>query len=848
MCSFRARVHRRGYFPCFLEKEMKVRNRSGVAEDISYDEIKSRIARLCGPDECTSNLDLDQVVIKTIQGIYDGITTSELDDLSARMSASLQSSHYGYDDLAGRIVLSNLRKNAAHVVQQDAFSAKIAFIERTDPGTFDDAFLTFVSRHASTLDAFIDHSRDNSYNYFAARTLERAYLMRVRVSGDSPAAMIIETPQDMWMRVAVALHCPRRRGDKYEDDDEALSTIRRCYDAMSRGLYTHATPTLFNAGTTHQQLSSCYLLGIEDSLGGIYGTLADCAQISKWAGGIGLHVSNVRAKGSTIHSTKGTSDGIVPMLKVFNETARYCNQSGRRKGSIAIYLEPWHADVWEFVELRRNTGAETERTRDLFLALWIPDAFMRAVVSDEPWHLMSPDLCPGLSDVFGEEFDALYARYVAEDRCTRTIRARELWQHVLQCQIETGTPYVLYKDAVNRKCNQRNLGPIRSSNLCAEITEYSDSQLQAVCNLGSIAINRFLRRRDDADDEWEVDHDALHSIAIQLTRSLDRIIDINFYPTPGTRTSNESTRPLGIGIQGLADLLCLLRLDFDSDEARRIDAEIMETIYHGALCATIDLAREHGRTYPAFQGSPFSEGRTQRDMWLETHGAESVHTSGRWDWDALRADMIRHGTRNSLLTALMPTASTSQILGNCECFEPFHSNAFKRTTIAGEFMVVNRHLMRDLMKAGLWTEDLRAALIAADGSVQGLQRVPPDLKRLYRTVWEIPQRGLIDHALARGPFVDQSQSMNLFFATPNFQKLSSALVYGWKYGLKTGMYYLRSLPASEAFKITRSLVPSSSYADDSHKDVAAAAAADAVCPLRPKRENDDHVQCDLCSA
>lgn len=840
---------------------MKVYNRAGECVDVSYDEIKHRIVRLCRAHELVE-LDVDNVVIRTIQGIYDGISTTELDDLSARICVSLQSVHHGYDTLAGRILMSNLFKTAKRVVPQATFSAKVEFIETCAPGKYEPGFLAFVRKYAGQLDAMVDYGRDMEYNYFSVRTMERGYLMKHpdpdNVYGKAKKnPPVIETPQDMWMRVAVATTCPRGSEAHTTDPtdvevDAMLQRIRENYDGMSHGDFTHATPTLFHAGTRFEQLSSCYLIGTQDSLDGIYKTISDCAQISKWAGGIGVHISNVRAKGSPINSTNGSSDGIVPMLKVYNETARYCNQSGRRKGSIAIYLEPWHADVREFIELRRNTGSETERTRDLFLALMVPDHFMRCVENDEDWYLMSPDACPHLNDVWGVEFETLYKKYVAEGRYVKSVKAKALWSHVIQCQMETGTPYVLYKDNINRCCNQQNIGTIRSSNLCAEITEYSDAENYAVCNLASIAVNRFvidpmtehhhhhdvsptkedggiaddgfgppllspddrssasvsssstLKRRVDSNSlHHGYDFEGLHHTARMITRNLNRFIDVNFYPTKETERSNTSARPIGIGIQGVADMFFKLGMAFEDEQALQMEAEIMETIYHGALEESVHLASIHG-PYERFEGSPFSRGEFQFDMWRGEKRRVRHSNSKRWDWGKLRADMMRHGTRNSLLTALMPTASTSQILGNSEAFEPVHSNIFKRTTIAGEFMVVNKMLMKDMMKLGLWTPSVVQELVKNDGSVQDIAEVPEDLKRIYKTVWELPLRTIVDHAIARGPFVDQSQSMNLFLAVPNSSKLFSSLQYAWKAGLKTGLYYLRSKPAREAVRVASS--------------------------------------------
>ena len=814
---------------------MKVRNRDGHSVEISFNEIRDRIAQLLRTPAEHDEVDVDRVVITTINGIYDGITTSELDELSARVCADLQGVHFKYDVLAARILASNWQKNARRVLAgafPPSFSGKTAYIA-LKLGTLNSGYAGFVAAHASELDAMVDYGRDDGHTYFALRTLERSYLVKAQ------GACVVETPQDMWMRVAVAIYMPKE--EEGEDAAGALARISTCYDAMSLGMFTHATPTLFNAGTLHQQCSSCYLLGTDDSLSGIYKTISDAAQISKWAGGIGVHVSNVRAKGSIIRTTNGVSDGIVPMLKVYNETVRYCNQSGRRKGSAAIYLEPWHADVWEFVELRRNIGAETERCRDLFLALYVPDEFMRRVLDKGDWYLMSPEVCPGLQDAHGAAFSEMYNAYVNEGKYVRKIPALALWQHILQCQLETGVPYVVFKDHVNAKSNHANIGTVKSSNLCAEIVQYSDADTYAVCNLASIAVNRFAP--DGGGGAQDYNHAALHQVAKLVTRNLDRIIDINYYPTPETRRSNMDMRPIGIGVQGLADLLCALKIPFETPEAVRLDASIMETIYHGALEASAELAAEQG-PYPRFQGSPFSEGRLQFDLW----GLAASGLSGRWDWDGLRARIRATGVRNSMLTALMPTASTSQILGNAECIEPFHSNVFKRTTLAGEFLVINRHLMRDLLDLGLWSEHMRRLLLSSDGSVQGIEAIPARLREVYKTVWEVSQRSIIDHALARGPFVDQSQSMNLFMATPSFQKLSSALIYGWTNGIKTGLYYLRSKPSTEAIKF--SLMPAG-QAPGASSNITAANVTPSTPPLPVligqacSRDNPD---CEACGA
>lgn len=897
---------------------MRVRNRSGESVEVSYDKIKQRLQELCsrggsvrkGEDDRfpgfvvnMSCVDVDEIVIETIKGIYDGISTAELDDMSARVCVSLQSKDHAYDTLAGRISMSNIHKTIGCLLSfpHDAFvpfTVKVKFIEDKMPGTYNSRFLTFVDRCGTQIDKILDYEMDYNYNYFSVRTMEKGYLIRVN-------DVCIETPQDMWMRVAISINSV----DCFpgEDDDGCSSSVevsedelrkrmervRACYDGMSLGLFTHATPTLFNAGTRFEQMSSCYLLGTQDSLKGIYETLSDCAQISKWAGGIGVHVSNVRSKGSVIHTTHGASDGIIPMLKVFNETARYCNQSGRRKGSIAIYLEPWHADVWEFAELRKNTGAETERTRDLFMAMWVPDLFMRRVAAQEEWSLMSPDSSPGLQDVWGEDFTRLYESYEAQGKYIRKVRAKDLWHHILQCQMETGTPYVLFKDSVNAMCNQKNLGTIKSSNLCAEITEYSDHDNYAVCNLASIAVNRFLKGEweplqvESPDEKKELststsyddvrvkrnltyDFQALHETAKLITYNLNRIIDANFYPTPQTRRSNMQARPIGIGVQGFADLYCAMGLAYEDEEAVQMDAEVMETIYHGALEASVELARQFG-PYDKFEGSPFSKGQLQMDLWNDW--VDKKHHRNptpirysrekRWDWETLRNDLKKYGIRNSMLTALMPTATTSQILGNAEAFEPFHSNVFKRTTLAGEFLVLNKTLMRDMVDAGVWKgSETMQLLMKEDGSIQNIEWIPAHIRKLYKTVWEIPQKSILDHAIARAPFVDQSQSMNLFFATPNSSKLYSAMLYAWRGGLKTGLYYLRSKPAVEATKVvsgpgnrkTASGAPSSSSSTRASSSSSKAATAvqrqlheSYTLPPRPTMSCTSE-SCEMCSA
>jgi ribonucleoside-diphosphate reductase alpha chain len=810
---------------------MKVIGRDGSVRPVSFDAIKERILRLIS-DSCAdlvANVDVDCIVMQTIGGMYDGITTVELDDLSARLCATLQSVHYAYDTVAACIAMSNLAKRvrytmSSHGYSEVSFSQKTAFLSNHGGVRFDAQYLEFVSHNADALNAMIVPDRDaRRHGYFAFRTMERSYLL---VS--FPDELVIESPQDMWLRVAIFVNDPSKPASLI------LPRIQRCYDDMSLGLYTHATPTLFNAGTNNAQCSSCYLLGTEDSMDGIWTTLKNSAMISKWAGGIGVHVSNVRARGSRICSTNGVSDGIVPMMRCYNDMVRYCNQAGRRKGSMAAYLEPWHADVWEFVELRRNTGSETERARDIFVALWVPDEFMLRVDNDSEWYLMSPDVCPDLIDAVGERFSELYNEHVRNKRYIRSMPARTLWQHIISCQLETGTPYMMFKDHVNRKCNQSNMGTIRSSNLCAEITEYSDSKSYAVCNLASIAVSSFVVH-DVEGVAMCVDHRALHACAKNVTRNLNVLIDTSMYPVPETRESNFSLRPIGIGIQGLGDLYCILSLPYDDERAVRLDRDIMETIYHGAMEASAELAEELG-PYKHFGTSPLAYGHFQFDLWGMSSPSD---LSGRYDWDEMRDRVMRTGVRNSLLTALMPTASTSQILGNSECFEPIQSNIFKRSTLAGEFLVVNRHLMRTLISRGIWTPELRDRLMAHDGSVQDLSEIPEDVRKLYRTVWEIPQRCIIDHAVARGPFVCQSQSMNLFMTKPSFSRLSSALMYAWRKGLKTGMYYLRTQAAAEATRVKFEGAANNTPLPQTHVDEDNMKSVPTVCG--------DEV-CEMCSA
>lgn len=750
---------------------MYVIKRDGSKESIKFDKITARIQKLCYALD-PIHVQPVEVAMKVIQGIYPGVTTSELDNLAAETAASMTVKHPDYALLASRIAVSNLHKNT-----EKSFSKTMEVLYRyLDPKTgakasllADDVF-EIIQNNAQLLDSSIIYDRDFGYDYFGFKTLERSYLLKID-------GKVAERPQHMLMRVSVGIH-----------KDDVASAIET-YNLMSERWFTHATPTLFNSGTPKPQMSSCFLLTVkEDSIDGIYDTLKNCAKISQSAGGIGLSIHNVRATGSYIKGTNGTSNGIIPMLRVYNDTARYVDQGGgKRKGSFAIYLEPWHADIFEFLELRKNNGKEEMRARDLFTALWIPDLFMKRVKEGGTWSLMCPNECPGLSDCWGEEFEALYTRYEREGKARKTIPAQDLWFAVMESQIETGNPYMLYKDAANSKSNQQNLGTIKSSNLCTEIMEYTSSDEIAVCNLASIALPRFVI-------DGKFDHQRLFDVTYVVTKNLNKIIDGNYYPVPEARRSNMRHRPIGLGIQGLADAFILLRFPFDSPEARALNAEIHETIYYASMTASKDLAKVDG-AYETYEGSPISKGIFQFNMW-------GVNPSARWEWDILREEIKKYGVRNSLLLAPMPTASTSQILGNNECFEPYTSNIYTRRVLSGEFVVVNKHLLKDLVKLGLWNDNLKNKIINANGSVQDIAEIPQNVKDLYRTVWEIPQRALIDMAADRGAFICQSQSLNLFVPSPNFGKLTSMHFYAWEKGLKTGMYYLRTKAAADAIKFT----------------------------------------------
>ena len=750
---------------------MYVVKRDGKQEAVKFDKITARIVKMCyGLDPLVSP---EAVAMKVIEGLFDGVTTTELDNLAAEVAAAKTIDHPDYALLASRIAVSNLHKETKKTfseVMHDLFYYVDSKTNESAALLADDVY-QIIMDNKEALDSSIIYDRDFRYDYFGFKTLTRSYLMRLN-------GKIAERPQQMLMRVAVGIH---------KDDIQAAI---KTYNLMSEGWFTHATPTLFNSGTPKPQMSSCFLLTMkEDSISGIYDTLKSCAQISQSAGGIGLSIHDIRATGSYIKGTNGASNGIVPMLRVFNDTARYVDQGGgKRKGSFAIYIEPWHADVFDFLDLKKNHGKEEQRARDLFYALWIPDLFMKRVKENGDWTLMCPHECPGLSDTHSAEFEALYTKYEQEGKGRKTIKAQDLWFKILESQIETGTPYMLYKDAANAKSNQQNLGTIKSSNLCTEIIEYTAPDEVAVCNLASLALPKFIT------EEGTFDHDKLFEVTYQATLNLNRIIDNNFYPVEEARNSNMRHRPIGLGVQGLADAFIMLGFPFESEEARALNREVFETIYFASMTASKDLAKVEG-PYQTIAGSPVSKGIFQFDMW-------GVTPSNRWEWDLLKEEVKKHGVRNSLLLAPMPTASTAQILGNNECFEPYTSNIYTRRVLSGEFIIVNKHLLKDLVKAGLWNKDMRQKIMTANGSVQNIQNVPQRLKDLYKTAWEISQKAIIEQAADRGAYICQSQSLNIFMENANFGKLTSMHFYGWEKGLKTGMYYLRTKAATDAIKFT----------------------------------------------
>ena len=766
---------------------MDIIKRNGSREPLKLEKISSRIKKLTyGLNE---RVDPDKVSTKVVSGLYDGVSSTELDQLSAETAASMVTVHPDFGKLAARIAITALYKD----VEKDFSVIAKKLYEYINPKTGDkagmisDEVYAVIQKYSQELDAMIVHDRDFNFDYFGFMTLRKSYLLKI----DSQAA---ETPQHLYMRVAVGI---------WRDN---LDMVQKTYDMLSQGLFTHATPTLFNASTNRPQLSSCFLLDIDDdSIPGIYKTLSDCALISQSAGGIGINIHKIRAKGSYIKGTNGHSNGIIPMLKVFNETARYVDQGGgKRKGSIAVYLEPWHGDIFDFLELRKNQGKEELRARDLFLAMWIPDLFMKRVESDGIWSLFSPDQVPGLIDAYDspdkKAFTELYEKYEAEGKALKTIKARELWEKILDSQVETGTPYMLYKDACNYKSNQKNLGTIKSSNLCTEILEFTDKNEIAVCNLASVALPKYViipsgKVREKDKKLRRYDFKFLYEVVYQATVNLNQVIDVNFYPTPETKNSNLKHRPIGLGVQGLADTFVMMGLPFESEEAKKLNKDIFETIYFAALTASKDLAKQHG-SYASFEGSPASQGLLQYDLW----GLTENDLSGMWDFSALKEEIKQFGLRNSLLVAPMPTASTAQILGNNECFEPFTTNLYKRNTLSGEYAVINKHLVEDLVNLGIWSDNVRLKLFNENGSVQNIPEIPTEIKEVYKTVWEMKGKSILDMARDRSYFIDQSQSLNMFMADPTASKLSSAHMYGWKLGLKTGMYYLRVKPKAQALK------------------------------------------------
>ncbi|MES2655006.1 MAG: ribonucleoside-diphosphate reductase subunit alpha [Bacteroidota bacterium] len=749
---------------------MFVIKRNGKKESVKFDKVTARIEKLSY--SLSPMVNVIDVAKKTIEGIYEGVPTTELDNLAAETAASLTITHPDYAILASRIAVSNLHKNTVKSFSE-TMGKLYNYIDKASgkklPLIADDV-MAIIEEHAELLDSTIIYDRDFGFDYFGFKTLEKSYLLKID-------GKIAERPQHMYMRVAVGIH--------KEDIESAIKT----YHLMSERWMTHATPTLFNAGSPKPQMSSCFLLTMkDDSIDGIYDTLKQTAKISQSAGGIGLAIHNIRATGSYIGGTNGTSNGIIPMLRVFNDTARYVDQGGgKRKGAFAIYLEPWHADVFEFLDLRKNHGKEEMRARDLFFALWICDLFMKRVEANGEWSLFCPNEAPGLSDCWGAEFETLYTKYEAEGRARKTVKAQDLWFAILQSQIETGTPYMLYKDAANGKSNQQNLGTIKSSNLCTEIMEYTSPDEVAVCNLASLALPRFVIN-------GQFDHQKLYEVTYEITKNLNKIIDNNYYPVEEARTSNMKHRPIGLGVQGLADVFILLRLPFESELAKMLNKNIFETIYFAAMTASKDLAQKDG-AYQTYEGSPVSKGIFQFDMW-------GVTPTNRWDWTALKAEVKQYGVRNSLLVAPMPTASTSQIFGNNECFEPYTSNIYTRRVLSGEFIIVNKHLLKDLVNLGLWNNSMKNKIVAANGSIQNIEEIPADIKELYKTVWEIKQRNIIDMAADRGAFICQSQSLNLFVDNPTASKLTSMHFHAWKQGLKTGMYYLRSQAATQAVQFT----------------------------------------------
>ncbi len=748
-----------------VEDEMQVRKRNGLYENIAFDKILNRV-KILGKENNLMNINYSGLIMKVIDQLYDKIPTSNIDELTAIQCASMCTTHYDYYSLAGLIVISNYQKNT-----NPSFYNCVNHLYTHTNGLIAEKYFKIVEKHKEYFESIIYHDRDKLIDFFGFKTLERAYLMK-------HDDVIVERIQHMWLRVAIQIH------------GEELERVKETYDLLSQKYMIHATPTLFNSGTQRPQLSSCFLLAMEhDSIDGIYNTLKECAQISKWAGGIGVHIHNIRSEGSHICGTNGTSNGIVPMLRVFNDTARYVDQGGgKRNGSFAIYLEPWHGDIESFLDLKKNHGDEEMRARDLFYALWIPDLFMKKVENDDDWYLFCPNKCSELSNTYGEDFEAAYNNYVSMNYFTKMIKARDLWYKILDSQMETGTPYMLYKDACNMKSNQKNVGIIKSSNLCTEIIEYSDENETAVCNLASIGLPRYV------NEDKSFNYELLYKVTKALTINLNNIIDKTYYPTPKCKTSNERHRPIGLGVQGLADVFALMDIAFDSDEAKEININIFETIYYASMECSMELAKNN-QPYETFHGSPLSQGKFQFDLW-------GVTPSSRYDWNTLRDLVMKHGVRNSLLVAPMPTASTSQILGNNECFEPFTSNIYTRRTLAGEFIVVNKHLMKELSDLGIWNSKIKNSIVENKGSIQHIEGLSEHIKNKYKIVWEIPMKQLINMAKGRGAYICQSQSMNLWLEDPNYKSLTSMHFYSWKSGLKTGLYYLRRKPKHQVQQFT----------------------------------------------
>ncbi|MBA42595.1 MAG: ribonucleoside-diphosphate reductase subunit alpha [Magnetococcales bacterium] len=826
---------------------MEVVKRDGRTERVSFDKITKRIEQLCyGLDP--RYIDPILVAQDTIKGIHDKIKTEDLDMLSAEITAQKIIDHPDFNSLAARLCISNLHKKT------DTDFAKVAttlYFNKDVHGEhtplISKKLYNIAQKHRDVINAKLDFSRDFLIDFFGFKTLERSYLKRLKGSGNglqNNIVKIIERPQHLWMRVSLGIH--------QDDLEKAFET----YDTMSKLYATHATPTLFNSGTPRPQMSSCYLMGMDDSISGIFDTIKDAAEISKHAGGIGIHVHNIRGKSSIIRGTNGVSNGIVPFLQVINQTTKAVNQGGKRPGSAAIYCEPWHSDIYDFIELRKPTGDENKRARDLFLALWIPDLFMRRVMEDGVWSLMCPDESPRLSETYGDEFEKLYEMYEKEGRFRRQVRAKDLWYHILEAQIETGMPYMCYKDNVNQKSNQKNIGVIRSSNLCSEIMEYSDDKEHAVCNLASICLPRFIKQ----DKTYDYKH--LEQVAYMFTKNLNKVIDLNYYPTEKTRISNMKHRPIGLGVQGLADTFATMGMSYGSDEAYELNARIFETIYYGSVRATIDMAKEEG-TYETFKGSPFSEGSLQFDLW----GLDESELFMGFDWNSIKQDLMEYGARNSLLTTCMPTASTSQLMGNNESIEPFTSNLYTRSTSAGDFVVLNKHMVRDLIDVGLWNSQIKNEILYDKGSIQNINEIPEEIRKRYLTSYEMPQKWIVKQCVERGPFIDQSQSTNLFMDTPDFDRLTSSHFYGWKNGLKTGMYYLRGQAATSAIsfgldpteeanirekrsKLHEIIDDEQQNDSDENEDNKEQESQNTVqtvkaCPLR--RRGDPYAPCDMCS-